>query len=136
VQTQKRQKIDLSSEYPCPCRRNAKLVPIALTDAFGCDRCSCIFVVAPDGEQIEQLSGLYTYKRLYRWTGHRWLITHPGQESSYLLLIASTTGTLLLLFLVMTRNRSIGGILLFLFCCLLLLALGLPVLRNWLSNRH
>ncbi|MEB3293891.1 MAG: hypothetical protein VKJ24_12100 [Synechococcales bacterium] len=136
MQTQKRQKIDLASEYPCPCRRNAKLVPIALTEAFGCDRCSCIFVVAPDGEQIEQLSGLYTYKRLYRWTGHRWLISPSSPESSSLLLVASLLSLLLLLLLVVIRHLPIGGIVLFLFCGLLLMAVGLPLLRSWLARRH
>ncbi|NJO95933.1 MAG: hypothetical protein HC764_07790 [Pleurocapsa sp. CRU_1_2] len=51
--------IDLTCEYPCPCRRNGKLQPIILTEALGCDRCQQLFVVKKDGQTIEQLSFVY-----------------------------------------------------------------------------
>ena len=67
----KNQKIDLTSEYPCPCRRKGNLKPIVLTEALGCDRCQQIFVVKKDGRVIEQLSSIYQ-KKSWQWTGSRW----------------------------------------------------------------
>uniref|UniRef100_UPI0030840BB5 hypothetical protein n=1 Tax=Petrachloros mirabilis TaxID=2918835 RepID=UPI0030840BB5 len=65
-------KVDLDAVYPCPCRRQGSLLPIALTEAFGCDRCQQIFVIKPDGHTLEQLSGHYPYKRLWYWNGQNW----------------------------------------------------------------
>jgi hypothetical protein len=53
------------------------LIPIVLTDAFGCDRCQQIFVVHEDHQAIEQLASVYPYKRLWRWTGSRWQAKSP-----------------------------------------------------------
>ena len=64
-------KIDLSNDYPCPCRRRGHLKQILLTEAFGCDRCQQIFVVKENGQVIEQLSSIY-HKKSWRWTGYRW----------------------------------------------------------------
>jgi len=68
----KPQKIDLNSEYPCPCRRRGRLVPIALTEALGCNRCQQIFVVGENGYAIEDVSAAYPYKQTLHWTGHQW----------------------------------------------------------------
>jgi hypothetical protein len=83
VPSQKAQKIDLNSEYPCPCRRRGSLIPITLTEAFGCNRCQQIFVVEETGYVIEQLSTNYPYKRSWRWTGHRWSSAHAGLRENY-----------------------------------------------------
>lgn len=77
------QKIDLSSEYPCPCRRKGSLKPIILTEALGCDRCQQIFVVKKDGLVIEQLSSIYQ-KKSWRWTGNRWKNAYVRWTQSYL----------------------------------------------------
>ncbi len=71
MRSPKSQKIDLTSEYPCPCRRKGRLKPIVLTEALGCDRCQEIFAVKKDGQVIEQLSSIYQ-KKSWRWTGNRW----------------------------------------------------------------
>lgn len=84
VQSQKVQKIDFKAEYPCPCRRRGRLTPIALTDAFGCDRCQQIFVVQENGYIIEQLSTNYHYKRTWRWTGQHWTVARSSLGRSYL----------------------------------------------------
>ncbi|WP_430640030.1 hypothetical protein WH8501_13590 [Crocosphaera watsonii WH 8501] len=81
VRPHKPVKIDLNQDYPCPCRRKGHLLPIVLTEAFGCDRCQQIFVVEDNGQNIEQLSSSYPYKRIWRWTGYRWLIIRPGLSS-------------------------------------------------------
>ncbi len=68
--------IDPHQDYPCPCSRRGRLVPIALTEALGCERCQQIFVVNADREAIEQLTSAYPYKRFWRWTGTRWQLQH------------------------------------------------------------
>ena len=77
------QKIDLTSEYPCPCRRKGNLKPIVLTEALGCDRCQQIFVVKKDGQVIEQLSSIYQ-KKSWKWTGSRWKNAYDRWTQSYL----------------------------------------------------
>jgi hypothetical protein len=84
VQSQKSQKIDLSQDYPCPCRRRGRIVPIALTEAFGCNRCQQIFVVEDSGQVLEQLSGTYPYKKAWRWNGRQWFIANPHLGDGYL----------------------------------------------------
>ncbi len=82
--SQKAQKIDLNGDYPCPCRRKGQLVPIALTEAFGCDRCQQIFVVDESGYCLEQLATHYPYKQAWHWTGHQWNRASPGLKAHYL----------------------------------------------------
>jgi len=84
VGSRKVQKIDLNTEYPCPCRRRGCLVPITLTEAFGCDRCQQIFVVEESGYMIEQLSTSYPYKKAWRWTGNRWNTANTSIGENYL----------------------------------------------------
>ncbi|MFN7660518.1 MAG: hypothetical protein ACK5P3_20735, partial [Dolichospermum sp.] len=69
MQPQKPDKIDLNMEYACPCRHKGQLIPITLTEAFGCDRCQQIFVVEENGYVLEQLTTTYPYKRAWRWKG-------------------------------------------------------------------
>jgi cellulose synthase/poly-beta-1,6-N-acetylglucosamine synthase-like glycosyltransferase len=83
VRSHKTSKIDLSSEYPCPCRRKGNLKPIILTEALGCDRCQQIFVVKKDGQVIEQLSSIYQ-KKSWRWTGNRWKNAYTRWTQDYL----------------------------------------------------
>ena len=83
----KTQKIDLSSEYPCPCRRKGNLKPIVLTEALGCDRCQQIFVLKKDGHVIEQLYSIYQ-KKSWQWTGHRWKNAYARWRKSSLLIMA------------------------------------------------
>lgn len=82
----KTHKIDLTSEYPCPCRRNGNLKPIVLTEALGCDRCQQIFAVKKDGQVIEQLSSIYQ-KKSWKWTGNRWKNTYTRWSASSLLIL-------------------------------------------------
>jgi hypothetical protein len=86
VRPSKAHQIDLTSEYPCPCRRNGKLKPIVLTEALGCDRCQQIFVVKKDGQVIEQLSSIYQ-KKSWRWTGHRWQNVYARWKQNNCLII-------------------------------------------------
>ncbi len=76
-------KLDAHHDYPCPCRRKGRLLPITLTEAFGCDRCQQIFGVDDKRQEIELLSSAYPYKRIWRWTGHRWRAMQPGGDNSF-----------------------------------------------------
>lgn len=81
---QKAKKIELNQDYPCPCRRRGTLRPIALTEAFGCDRCQQIFAVEDQGHTIEQVSTSYPYKRAWHWTGNRWIMVNSKLGENYL----------------------------------------------------
>ena len=105
----KAQKIDFNTEYPCPCRRRGRLLPITLTEALGCDRCQHIFVVEENGQIIEELSTSYPYKRAWRWTGNRWITARRGAGHGYLRLVMGifTTLSLVCLFLAWRTNSSL-----------------------------
>ena len=89
--------VDLNSEYPCPCRRRGHLLPITLTEAFGCERCQQIFVVEDNGQVIKQLSSIYPYKRTWRWTGYKWRKVHPVIRKKFFPL---TLGIILILLII------------------------------------
>ncbi|MCL6432648.1 MAG: hypothetical protein K6T90_00290 [Leptolyngbyaceae cyanobacterium HOT.MB2.61] len=135
MQPQKVHKIDLTQEYPCPCRRRGRLTQIALTEAFGCSRCQQIFVVEDSGHVLEQLSTSYPYKRAWRWNGHQWSVANPGLGSSYL---PVAMGILLMMLIIglplALRSPSNSNIILWAIV-LLLLAL-LPALMVLLAYRR
>ncbi|TYQ30566.1 hypothetical protein [Pseudanabaena sp. UWO310] len=84
VHIHKPQKIDLEQIYPCPCpRRRGKLKPIALTDAFGCDRCPLLFQIEDDGYSLSQLGGLDSQRHHWQWTG-KWQTIHDGNRQDWL----------------------------------------------------
>ncbi len=132
MQSQKTHKIELNSDYPCPCRRRGHLTPIILTEAFGCSHCQQIFVVEEGGYVIEQLSTTYPYKRSWRWTGHQWNVVHPGLGDSYLPLALGILLVLLSIWLPVALNGG-GGILLVVVALLLAV---LPALMVWLAYRR
>ncbi|MBD1839454.1 hypothetical protein H6F78_06410 [Coleofasciculus sp. FACHB-64] len=136
--SQKDQKIDLNNDYPCPCRRRGRLVPITLTEAFGCDRCQQIFVVEESGYAIEQLSTSYPYKRSWRWTGHRWSTAHPGLGDSYLPVSLGIIAVVLIagLCLAQISPPAPPGIIIVLCAMVSVLALLVPALIIWLTHRR
>ncbi len=135
MQPQKVHKIDLTQEYPCPCRRRGRLTQIALTEAFGCSRCQQIFVVEDSGHVLEQLSTSYPYKRAWRWNGHQWSVANPGLGSSYLPVAMGILLVMLIIGLPLAlRSPSNSNIILWAIV-LLLLAL-LPALMVLLAYRR
>jgi hypothetical protein len=135
VQHQKAHKIDLTQDYPCPCRRRGRLTPIALTEAFGCDRCQQIFVVEDSGHVLEQLSSNYPYKRAWRWTGQQWSAINAGLGESYLPVVLGITLVLLSIWLPLALNSSSNsGIILWAVVALLLAVL--PALMVLLAYRR
>ena len=134
--SQKAQKIDLNTEYPCPCRRRGALVPIALTEAFGCNRCQQIFVVEESGYTIEQLSTSYPYKKAWRWTGHRWNTANASLGESYLPVALVIVLVLLIVWLPLALNNSQKGTNIILWALLAVLLAALPGLMVWLAYRR
>jgi hypothetical protein len=106
VQPSKSQKIDLTQEYPCPCRRRGRLTPIALTEAFGCNRCQQIFVVDESGHVLEQLSGTYPYKKAWRWNGHQWSAANRNLSDHYLPVALGVVVMMLIIWLPLALNSS------------------------------
>ncbi len=135
MQPQKTQKIDLSSEYPCPCRRHGRLVPITLTEAFGCDRCQQLFVVEDNGYVIEQLSTNYPYKRAWRWMGNHWSTAGSRFGQSYLPVALLVIFGLLIFWLPLAlRSPNHANILIWALIAVLLAVL--PALMVWLTYRR
>jgi hypothetical protein len=127
-------KIDLNCEYPCPCRRKGRLLPIILTEAMGCDRCQQIFVVTDEEECIEQLTPSYPYKKKWRWNGKTWMLTQkPWQESYFYLTLSCFFASILISIpLLITLNggvKLISGIILGLILILLCISLWLAYRR-------
>jgi len=134
VQPQKAKKqIDMSAAYPCPCRRQGRLVPITLTEAFGCQRCQQIFVVK-DSHMIEQLASSYPYKRAWYWTGYQWSTSHRGISENYwnfTLILFFFILTPLLLWLPLVLQTLSSGLVLWAIATVLLAVI--PALIAWLT---
>lgn len=113
MRSRKARKIDINAEYPCPCRREGRLKPITLTEAFGCDRCQQIFVVRDEGELLEQLSTHYPYKRVWYWTGQQWRLDRSVIRSQYLPVAMMLFGVAMfvLLLAVLQPPTSLGMVL-------------------------
>ena len=135
MHTQKLQKIDLNGDYPCPCRRRGRLTPIALTEAFGCNRCQQIFVLQEGGYTIEQLSTNYPYKKMWRWTGHQWVVVNPSLSNGYIPFTIFVIFGLIFLLLVTTLHFPVGASVLFRVIAALALALML-IFMLWLACRR
>jgi hypothetical protein len=135
VQPPKAQKIDITADYPCPCRRRGRLTPITLTEAFGCTRCQQIFVVQENGHVIEQLSTTYPYKRAWRWTGHQWNVAHSSLSRGYFPLTLMMIFGLVFLLLLTTLQFPISASVAFRVIAALLLSMML-VLMLWLACRR
>ena len=131
----KAQKIDFNSDYPCPCRRRGRLVPITLTEAFGCNRCQQIFVVQDNAQVIEQLSTTYPYKRAWRWSGHQWNVANSSLAQGYFPLTLAIIFGLIFLLLLTTLNSPLSASLAFRVIAALVLSMML-VLMLWLACRR
>jgi hypothetical protein len=134
VSSQKNQKIDLNSEYPCPCKRKGRLLPIILTEAFGCNRCQQIFVLEENGRIIEQLSSSYPYKKAWRWTGYRWTIVHRRLRESPLGILLISVILLMIIFSIIWHSPV--GISIILWAILVILLIILPALAVWWLYRR
>ncbi|MBD2104235.1 hypothetical protein [Leptolyngbya sp. FACHB-261] len=136
MQPQKVQKIELTTSYPCPCRRRGQIVPIALTEAFGCERCQQIFVVEEGGYSLEQLSTSYPYKRAWHWTGHQWSAVNRGLGENYLTLAMTfVLAPLLLLWLTLALQVSLEPQMI-LWSVVTLMLVVILVVMVWLALRR
>lgn len=135
MQSQKPEKLDFNSEYPCPCRRKGRLVPITLTEAFGCDRCQQIFVVEDNGYILEQLSTTYPYKKAWRWTGNSWNVVHPRLGENYLPVALVVIFVLVIIWLPLALSLASGRSILAWAMVAVLLAI-MPALMVWLTYRR
>ncbi|NJK34767.1 MAG: hypothetical protein HC919_07315 [Oscillatoriales cyanobacterium SM2_2_1] len=76
--------------------------PITLTDAFGCDRCSLMFVIDSDGHHLVQLGGIDPTHQTWFWSGTRWQLRRLGMSSGSR--SAIVLGSVLGLTLMLTLN--------------------------------
>ncbi|AFZ24871.1 hypothetical protein Cylst_2670 [Cylindrospermum stagnale PCC 7417] len=135
MQSQKPEKIDLNTDYTCPCRRQGQLVPITLTEAFGCNRCQQIFVVEDNGYVLEQLSTTYLYKRAWRWTGKSWRIVQPRLGENYLPIALGIIFVLVIIWLPLALRLANNSNLIAWAMVAVVLTI-LPTLMLWLTYRR
>ncbi|MGD1906164.1 MAG: hypothetical protein ACFB0C_09240 [Leptolyngbyaceae cyanobacterium] len=82
----KAQNIDLQAAYPCPCGRQGRLSPIALTEALGCNDCQRIFVTQQSGQRLAPLASHAPEQRMWYWTGQQWRLDRASLQRRYLIL--------------------------------------------------
>lgn len=127
-------KIDLNREYPCPCGRKGKLLPIILTEAMGCDRCQNIFVLTENGQFIEEVSSTYPYKKAWYWTGKNWTSNYKNWQRTETYLTLSIV-VFALIWLPLIFGLSNNGNITFLMIIGVLAAI-LPAILAWLAYRR
>ncbi len=131
----KPQKIDLEQIYPCPCpRKRGKLKPIALTDAFGCDRCSLLFELENDGYSLLQVGGIDSQRHTWQWIG-KWRAIREYQQYPLLETVLMYMTSLLFLSLVIMwmldpKSAFTMPLVILLFTLLSLLIWRLLILRR------
>lgn len=132
----KPQKIDLEQIYPCPCpRKRGKLKPIALTDAFGCDRCSLLFQLETDGYSLLQLGGIESQQHTWQWTG-KWQPVRRNGQQTWLEMALIYAASLLFFALVIVWALNLKSTLGIPLAILLFTLLGLLIWRLLVIRRH
>ncbi len=123
------QKIDIEQIYPCPClRKQGKLKPIALTNAFGCDRCSLLFELENDGYNLLQLGGMDTQRHVWQWVG-KWQTTREPARYTFLETALMYAASLLFLTLIILWSLNLQLALKISIAILLFILLGLIIWR-------
>lgn len=74
VHSKETQLLDPNQVYPCPSCKQGALVPITLTEAWGCDRCKQIFELRSEPNTIEKLTTPYPRQQIWLWTGKHWVL--------------------------------------------------------------
>ena len=135
MQSQKPERIDLNTDYACPCRRRGRLIHITLTEAFGCDRCQQIFIVQDDGYLLEQLSTTYPYKRVWFRRGNSWNPVQPKLRESYLPIALGIIFVLVIIWLPLALRLANGSSIIAWAIVAVVLAI-LPAIMVWLTYRR
>ncbi len=135
MQPQKAQTIDLQMTYPCPCGRQGRLSPIALTEAFGCDYCQQIFVAEQAGLRLAQLASHAPESPTWFWTGQQWCLDRKLFNRRYVVLGVTLLAFSLLLML-LAWNYSPGGARLLLRLLAVMVLISSALLGAWLASRH
>ncbi len=136
VHTHKPQKIDLDQIYPCPCpRKRGKLKPIALTDAFGCDRCSLLFELENNGYGLLQLGGLDSQRHVWQWVG-KWQVIREHSQYPLLESALMSMASLLFLGLIILWALNLKSALGFTLAILMFTLLSLLIWRSLVLRRR
>ena len=125
----KPQKIDLDQIYPCPCpRKRGKLKPIALTNAFGCDRCSLLFELENDGYSLLQLGGLDSQRHLWQWVG-KWQAIRESSPTHLLEIVLRAIAAFVFFLLIVLWTLNLKSSFIIPLVILLFSFLGLVIWR-------
>jgi len=123
--------LDSNQVYPCPSCRQGKLVPITLTDAWGCDRCKQIFEQRDEPNTVGKLATPHHRQRTWRWNGQQWVSGNTLVKPKAINSIAAVALLVCVVWFGLGR-LMLPGILIF-----GVFALGLLlVVMFWVSRRH
>lgn len=112
------------------------MIPIVLTEAFGCNRCQQIFVVQQGGYALDELPTSYPYQRSWLWNGKQWkILSYPGSRQSYFLVVLLVILAIGIVVGCLSLNSPWGHQIVPVAIVLVILGL-LPALLVWLAYRH
>ncbi len=124
--------LDLNESYPCPACKQGLLVPITLTEAWGCDRCKQIFEQRKDEpNSVGKISTPYHRQRTWQWNGKQWT-THSSlaQPKAFNSLLA--LALLVCMLWIVLSKATLPGVVI-----VAMLALGLAlVVMFWVLRRR
>jgi ribosomal protein L37AE/L43A len=129
VQVKENQPLDLDKAYPCPSCRQGSLIPITLTEAWGCDRCKQIFEKTA-ADTVGKLVTPYHRQRTWRWNGQHWIDNSQRVQTDSLKSWATITFLGGLLWVGLSRIAVPGFWIIGIFALILLLVVMFWVLRQ------
>ena len=122
--------LDFDKTYPCPSCRQGTLVPITLTEAWGCDRCKQIFEQRDDPHTVGKLATPYHRQRTWRWNGKQWVAGSQLAKSGTFSSVAIVTFLVCLLWFGLSRITVPGFFVVGILALILLLVVMFWVLRR------
>ena len=75
MSSKENQPLDFDKTYPCPSCRQGSLVPITLTEAWGCDYCKQIFEKKAESEAVQKLGTPHHRQHTWKWNGQQWVVS-------------------------------------------------------------
>lgn len=131
MQAQEKILLDLDQSYPCPACKQGSLVPITLTEAWGCDRCKQIFEQRKgEANTVAKLSTPYHRQRTWQWNGRQWLASSTLDQPKAFNSLLVITLLVCLLWIILSKAALPGTLIFSMFALGLLLVVMFWVLRR------
>ncbi len=130
VHSKEKQTLDFDQTYPCPACRHGVLVPITLTEAWGCDRCKQIFEQREEPNTVGKLATPYHRQRTWRWNGKQWVMGRKFVKPKAINAVTIGALSVVLIWFVVSRITTSSALILGILALILLLVVMFWVLRQ------